>query len=294
VFVYVVTSYTAPRQTERLVARLRHDRPDARLIVSHDSKAPPPSTEVLADLRAELWLTPTPVTWGDASYLESLLVVIGRARLHDEDWITILTGQDYPIRPVREFEQHLGECGADMVLEEPDDPNLGVHLDRYRVRSYRLPRWADRHRIRQVAKHLPGIAISKEPRGLPPYLHRRRLRTPFGPSMELRKGCDLFALSGRAAEVLLSADPRLLRYYQHTRIPSESYIHTVLLNAPHLSNNAGMLHYARWRDSPHPEWLGEADLDDMRDSGLWFARKFQPDDPVLDRLDALLDDAAVA
>lgn len=292
-FVYVVTSYTAPRQTERLIARIRRDRPVARIIVSHDSKAPPPSLDVLADLRAEFWLTPRPVTWGDASYLESLLAAIDRAQLQDEDWITILTGQDYPIRPLHLFERHLEEIAADMVLEEPVDPDLSVHLDRYRVRSYRLPRWADRHRVRQVAKHLPGLTVSKEPRGLPPYLHLRRLRTPFGPGLELHKGCDLFALSGRAATVLSNADPRLLRYYRHTRIPSESYVHTVLLNAPHLRNSAGMLHYARWSESPHPEWLGEADLAEMEDSGLWFARKFRPDEPVLDRLDELLDDAAV-
>lgn len=291
-FVYVVTSYTAPRQTERLVARLRRDSPDARIIVSHDRKMPVPSEEALTAVGAELWLTPSPISWGDVSYLESLLAVIARAGLAPDDWIVVLTGQDYPIRPLKQFESHLVESGADMLLEEPDDdPNLPQFLARYLVRSYRLPRWTDRHRIRQVMKHVPGWTMSREPRGLPPYLHRRRLRTPFDENLTLRKGSDLFALSGRAAAILGEAEPRILRYFRHTRIPSESYIHTVLRSDPRLRNSPGMLHYARWHDSPHPVWLTVGDLPEMRGSGLWFARKFQPDDPVLDRLDELLEDA---
>jgi hypothetical protein len=290
VFVYVVTSYVNPTQTERLVARLRRDSPSARIIVSHDRKTPTPDTAVLDALDAELWLTPEPVTWGDATYLRSLLAVIARADLAQDDWLTILTGQDYPLRPLREYEEHLAACGADMLLEEPDDdPNLPTFLRRYLSRSYRLPSWTDRHRIRQIMKHVPGVEMSRSPRGLPPYLSRRRLRTPFHDGFRLYKGCDQFAVSGRAARILLRADPKLLRYYSHTSTPSESYPHTVLRNDPSLHNFAGMIHYAQWVDSPHPKWLSEEDLDAMLDSRLWFARKFRPEDSVLDELDRRLD-----
>ena len=186
---YAVTSYASPRQTERLVARIRRDRPEARIIVSHDRKMPPPAADALAASRAELWLTHKDITWGDITYLESLLDLIGKAQLRPDDWITILTGQDYPIRPLRYYEDHLLNSGADMVLEEPDDdPRLPLFLERYLVRSYRLPHWTDRHRVRQVVKHLPGLAMSSEPRGLPPYLHRRRLHTPFSDAIHRAQG----------------------------------------------------------------------------------------------------------
>ena len=290
-FVYVVTSYTDPAQTERLVARLRRDSPQSRLIVSHDKKMPPPDAAHLSALGAELRLTNEPITWGDATYLRSLLDVIEAAALAPDDWITILTGQDYPLRPLREYETHLATSAADMLLEEPDDdPRLPLFLARYVSRSYRLPPWTDRHRIRQVMKHIPGFSMSSSPRGLPPDLHRRRLRTPFDDDFRLYKGCDQFALSGRAARVLARADPKLLRYYSHTRVPSESYPHTVLRNDPSLRNLAGMVHYAQWVDTPHPKWLTSEDLDVMLQSGLWFARKFRPDEPLLDELDRLLDE----
>lgn len=288
-----MTSYINPDQTVRLLRRLRTDSPKARLIVSHDRKNAPPPTAALQKLGAELWLTPQEITWGDASYLHSQLAAIERAALADEDWITILTGQDYPLRPLTEYEAHLRNLDADMVLEEPDDnPALPALLHRYETRAYRIPRWAGRHRARQVIGRLPGLSVSSEPHGLPPYLLRSRLRTPFSPRFRLYKGCDLYALSGKAARALLTAPPELLRYYEHTRVPSESYPHTVLRNNPSLSNRAGMIHYARWRGSPHPDWLTTADLPEMLASGFWFARKFQQDDPVLDALDEHLDAAS--
>lgn len=288
VFVYVVTSYTAPRQTERLVARLRRDSPGARIIVSHDRKMPSPSRDVLSDSDAELWLTDEAIEWGDASFLSSQLAVLRRAELADADWLTFLTGQDYPIRPVARYEEHLSSLTADMILEEPqDDPHLPVLLQRYSRRSYRMPRWTDREGLRRLVDHVPGLELTQEPRGLPPYLHRTRLRTPFSPEFPVRKGGDLFPLTGRAAAVLLSADPRLLRYYRHTRSPSESFPHTVLLNSRAVVNRPGLIHFMRWGASSHPEWLDVDDIDHMRRSGRWFARKFLPDAPVLDDLDAI-------
>jgi hypothetical protein len=290
VFAYVVTSYTNPDQTARLVRRLRRESPASRIIVSHDRKAPAPSAESLAQARAELWLTPEPVSWGDATYLRSVLAAIHRLDLRPDDWVTIITGQDYPVRPLGEYEAHLATGGADMALEETeDDPNLPLLLERYLTRAYPLPHWVERHRIRQVVKHTPGISMSREPRGLPPYLLVRRVRTPFSGTFRLYKGCDLFALSGRAAERLLAAPPELLRYFAGTRVPSEAYVHTVLRNEHTLKNDPGMLHYARWEASPHPSWLSTDDLDEMLASGKWFARKFRQDDTVLDLLDDRLD-----
>ena len=52
------------------------------------------------------------------------------------------------MRPLVEYEAHLQESGADMLLEAPeaDDPNIAAFLERYRSRAYRMPRWVDRHR----------------------------------------------------------------------------------------------------------------------------------------------------
>lgn len=289
-FAYVVTSYTNPQQTLRLARRLRSDSPSAKIVISHDRKEPPPDRRALQHVGAELWLTPQPVEWGDVSYLRSQLAAVKRLQLGEHDWVTILSGQDYLLRPLADYEAHLSDSAAHMILEEPDedDPHLAHLLQRYRARAYRLPRWAGAHRIRQIITHIPGISMSDEPRGLPPYLLRARWRTPFSPALPLRKGSDLYALSGRAARRLQEAPPDLLRYFSRTRVPSESYVHTWLRGDPSLVNEAAMLHFTKWGAAPHPLWLTASDLPEMLASPHWFARKFQQDDPVLDSLDDIL------
>lgn len=70
------------------------------------------------------------------------------------------------------------------------------------------------------------------------------------------------------------------------------------MNDPEIVTHPEMQLFARWRASAHPDLLGVHDLSEMLASGRWFARKFQHGDPVLDRLDTVVDgvsadDAAV-
>ena len=123
-------------------------------------------------------------------------------------------------------------------------------------------------------------------------LQVRRLRTPFDDGFSLTMGADQFALNGRALGALVRTverRPELVRYYYRTRHAAESFFHTVLLNEAGITNRAEELHYKIWRSSAHPEYLTLADLPDMLSSGRWFARKFNPDDPVLDALDERLE-----
>jgi hypothetical protein len=218
-----------------------------------------------------------------------VLAVFSLLDLAPDDWVTVLSGQDYPLRPLREYEEHLASCGADMLLEEPQNgPDEELLLDRYRARSYSVPAWAVNRWLRKSVQLVPGLSWHPQPSGSPPRVDVARLRTPFRHGFRVHRGNDLYALNGRALRALLNAPPRLLRYYSRTRIPSESYTHTVLLNDPSLVNRNELLHFAVWERSSHPEWLTEADLPACIASRRWFARKFDADEPVLDRLDALL------
>jgi hypothetical protein len=77
------------------------------------------------------------------------------------------------------------------------------------------------------------------------------------------------------------AEVALRSYFERTYIPSESFFHTLLL--PEWENrNAGVnLHYRRFRDgSSHPDVLHVDDIPEMRASGQYFARHFDPVDTV--------------
>lgn len=81
----------------------------------------------------------------------------------------------------------------------------------------------------------------------------------------------------------------LLMYYTNFVSSPEGYFHTVICNAPEFAKTAVNhdLHYISWDIPPrqHPHTLTLNDTDKMIASGAAFARKFNRDDPVLDKID---------
>lgn len=292
-FTYVVTSYRNPNQLYRLVALLRRQSPSCRIIVSHDRKSPSLDKVRLHQLAAEYLTTPRPIVWGDFSYLESLLKVVEHAELGPRDWITILSAQDYVLRPLRDFENHLSSCGADALVERPEDSAAERYLRRrYTARSFTVPRMFRKRRYGRLVNLVPGLSWHGQPHGGPPMLDVQRRKTPFSSGFHLHRGSDYFAINGSAARHLINPPAGLRSYYSMTRIPSESFPQTVLANAPGVTVRPALLHYTRWAASSHPEWLGLADLDEMLTSQRWFARKFTESDEVLDCLDDVLEKCA--
>lgn len=81
----------------------------------------------------------------------------------------------------------------------------------------------------------------------------------------------------------------LLMYYTNFLSSPEGYFHTVVCNHKDYQNTTinHDLRYSRWDNPPkqHPITLTMEHLDDMVRSGAPFARKFEKDDPVLNRID---------
>jgi hypothetical protein len=81
----------------------------------------------------------------------------------------------------------------------------------------------------------------------------------------------------------------LLMYYTNFVSSPEGYFHTVICNSQEFRNTTVNhdLHFIAWDTPPkqHPLSLTLAFYHNMTTSGAAFARKFQKDDPVLDRID---------
>ncbi|XP_039115669.1 beta-glucuronosyltransferase GlcAT14B-like [Dioscorea cayenensis subsp. rotundata] len=84
----------------------------------------------------------------------------------------------------------------------------------------------------------------------------------------------------------------LLMYYTNFISSPEGYFQTVICNAPEYIPTAVNhdLHYIAWDVPPkqHPHTLSVADAPRMINANVPFARKFNRDDPVLDKIDAEL------
>ena len=81
----------------------------------------------------------------------------------------------------------------------------------------------------------------------------------------------------------------MLMYFTNFVSSPEGYFHSVICNTREFQNTTVNhdLHYIAWDNPPkqHPLLLGMSDFNDMKDSGAAFARKFEKDDPVLDKID---------
>jgi hypothetical protein len=293
---YLVVSHRNPDQVLRLV-RVLGEGPAAQVVVRHDqggSRLPAAEIERAGALALEV---DAGFEWGRWSQLQAMLRLLElTAEAVDPDWLLVLSGQDYPLRPLAEIEAGLASSGFDALLGDarqleiaglPEPPQDEFFL-RYAYRHYALPRATPR-----VPGRLRRLAYLREcPPPLPPLLGLRRLKTPFRDGFGCFVSSDWLTLRRPALEALLRAareQPALVRYYRRTWIPTESFYASVLLNDPSLrvaDRNRRFLSF-QGPLTPHPDTLTSTDLDRLLASDCDFARKFDSelDAAVLDALD---------
>lgn len=301
--VYLILSHTQPHQVARLLRRLRPTDSDAHIVLHHDEASSHLDPALLRDIGSVHRIPSRPVVWGDFSHVGAIIRGMRWARNHlPFDWLVLLSGQDYPIRPIPEIEAFLSDTEFDGFVKGspvgsgPEADREG--LRRYFYRYHRVP--LSRHLIvdeegrtaktaRRVREAQPLISVKTAPSGV--YVGVRRLRTPFSADLQCYRGSTWFTISSRCVEAVdrfIRANPSYLRHYRRTRSAAESFIITILLNNPGLNLSTDHLRYIRFRSGrPNPEILTSDDFDELVSSGLHFARKFDVsvDAKILDLLD---------
>src|SRR4051812_18189538 len=290
---YIVVSYGNPDQVLRVVSALR-EGPGAEVIVRHDQRATKLARPRVEERGAHLLEDGIDNAWGELSHVHVLLNGLEWALDNLEpDWILVLSGQDYPLRPMAEIEQDLAMSGKDAFLSaawelptdlRPDPPDDQFFL-RYAYRHYRAPAWLPR-----APSALRPLLYTREmPQGLGKRVGVRRLRLP---DRRAFVSADWLTVSARAARVITGTarqDRALMRYFRLVLIPSESLFATILLNRPELEVSRDGRRFLQFGapGAPHPDVLTSADLDRLLASGKDFARKFdvEVDGRVLDALD---------
>lgn len=306
-FLFLVTAYKETAHLGRLCKTLLALDPTAHVVVQWDRSQPPPS-----DLPAsvELRITAHAIEWGDGTYAMALLESARKALERPWRWLVVLSGQDYPIRPVQELEAYLDATGAAGVgvsvqVPRPSPDEWSTASDdvrRYWARYWWLPercwRTPTRRRFAAAAgRALTALPLLQDrvtyrarPYGATPGIGLRWLRAPFD-GYPCRKGSDYVALDRHALHALVtvaSQETVLVRHLMRCAIPSEALFHTLLY--PHVGEALLQehLHYARWSGS-HPLVLEPPDFSALASSGRFFARKFdRGSNELLARIDTQL------
>ncbi|CAN8316874.1 unnamed protein product [Cochlearia groenlandica] len=207
-----------------------------------------------------------------ASTLHGVAILLKEAK--DWDWFINLSSSDYPLMP------------------QDDILHIFSYLPRYLnfIEHTSNIGWKENQRARPIIidpafYHLTksGVFWAKERRSLPA-------------SFKLFMGSTSVALTRPFLEFCIwgwdNLPRTLLMYYTNFLLSSEGYFQTVVCNNKDYQNTTvnSDLHYTHW-DPLLPQRalnLTVADFRDMVQSGSPFAREFQKDDMVLDKIDAEL------
>jgi hypothetical protein len=310
---FALLTHTQPAQVTRLIARLQESGPDTSIFVHHDASA----IERLdpASLGDAVHLVPDPhrIAWGDGEDVLAMLDLMRTATTR-AGWehLVFLSGQDYPLRPLRELVEHLGSSGAQVHMDRKPVAGdtgwpRGEATARYAYRHVRVT--ALPHRARAGARalamrvgHRPRPATASEPAGavepsvFAPLIGRLaigdevfvgvRRREALLRRLDLHCGSQWFAARRDAVERILAFHEEnrdLWAYFRRTVLPDEAYFQTVaarlgLHGAPHL--------HVVEHDGPRARVVTRQDVPRLRSTGAFFCRKVDPQREP-DAIDAL-------
>jgi hypothetical protein len=312
---YIVLSHQNPSQVMRLVDRLVRSDPTGHVIVEHDPMGGALDLGMYAGHDRVHLLTSSSVRrWGNYALVADLLRAVSWTLAElDVEWLAVLSGQDYPLRPLASFGRELAASEFDAFLSArpiplrrppaSDSPALYAHA-RYYYRWFRLPRWLlgwaanrpverwVRGAQRRFSGGQPLIFLWSLPRGAGDMIGLRRRKLLFSDAFECYMGSQWLTMSRAAAlEVTRFVEhrPDVVALYRRSIISDESLLVTVLCNSPGLRVCHSNHHYMRMSGpgESHAAVLRLGDLEQLRQSGKPFARKFDArvDNDVLDSLD---------
>jgi hypothetical protein len=274
---FLILMHRRPEQAVRLIQRL--DSPTSIFVVHVDLRAEPATYNYIEGWAATQsrvhFAKRHSCRWGGFGIVVATLECVRAALQCAEtfDYAILLSGQDYPIKPLRHIREFVGARRQQFAEAFRLDQNNrwstqgGFYQAMNRISWYSLP-------IRSRWLHIP--ARRRLPLGLQPY----------GGSQWwcLTRDCLAYI------DDFVSRNPRVLEYFRHVFIPDESFFQTIISNSSFGSDVLGEdLRYIDWtRPNPHyPRTLETADFEQIQLSTSLFARKFDMarDHRILDLID---------
>lgn len=280
---HLIITYTNPQQTYRMIQRMVD--PDFDFYIHVDAKLPILSHEFLTQLpNVYLIKNRIKVQWAGYSTIQaefnSIQEILDANKQYD--FVTLLSGQDYPIATVAEMKQFYEERKGKLLLKYCDFQNEwpeGMErVSRYYMDNFSFPG-------RYFIEKLMNIFLPKRkfPKGIQFY----------GDSM-------FWSLSLKALKYVLDKvdkNEKAKRFYKFTWAPDEFLFQTEIMNSPYrdMVINENCHYYKHAQNTPHPKWLVADDIKDIVKTDRIFARKFiaSEDPEILNQLDALIDQRAI-
>lgn len=267
-----------PEQVARLVSRLRHNSIDVYINIDAKTDATQ-FKNIISDVyyikdRVE-------VAWGRFSQVQQMLnsfkEIVSSNRYYSH--VLFISGQDYPLKPVDDIiKAHTKEIDKNFInYYHLGSDNSWSCLMKKRYEYWHFLPSTDWRSNVYVKKFLQKIGFKR--------------KFPFEYAYY---GACWFSLTMESVRYLLdftTNHPQVVKFFEHSGCSDELYIQSVLLNSPLKDKMVNKIYrFFDWSDEgKSPRILTVDDLDKIKDSDVWFARKFdsQIDSQILDKLDEL-------
>ena len=292
---YVISAYKLPDQVVRLVKRL--DSVDSFFYIHVDKRSDDYIFQAIKDsltpLKNVVFLKRHASYYGSFGHVRTTLKGI-EAALNSKiefDYMVLLTGQDYPIKSTTQIHDCLNRnFGKSFIsyytLDDRFADKWFERLGRYYLFNEKGSHTiiADKL-ISRVANKFWGATANPQskdlvfPEGLTPYfgnaywvIHRKHIEY-----------IDNF----------VRQQPNYVRFFKHSRVPDETFFHTLLLNSNYREGIINDdLFFIDWSErQSSPAIFTTQDISRLLDSDDLFARKFDMtlDSAILDMIDLYLD-----
>ena len=307
---FVLQTFRALDQVRKLVTALTRDGLETVIVISHNG--PVEEQAVLRAMPGVDHVIPSPGGRGRFTVVDGLISGM-RWLCKSEagfDWLFVMSGQDYPIRPLpdlaaalrqSEFDAHFYHFDALDEAQANSGPMAWPRSEvenRYLFRYGLVKPFTSRleRAILKIPRHL--IALGSGYRLETSYglcIGRKPEKSPFGPDFALIGGSYWMNMNRACVDAVLNfvdGRPDLTAYFRDVVAPEEAFLQSVLVNDRSLKVSASELRYYDFSGGRHgrPHNFGAGDIERLRASGCYIARKFdETTDPgILELVDSKL------
>lgn len=275
---YIILAHRYPEQLIRLILRLNNN--DASFFIHVDKKT---KDEIyyqivngLNGLPNVYFLKRYRCYWGDFNIakatIEGIKEVVKSGQ--DFDYVILLSGQDYLIKPPKEIEEFFQNNKGKEFMEffALNSTNPWTEQGGEYQALNRIKYWHFRFR----SKHFSLTKKREFPRNFEPY-----------------GGSQWWCLSGKCVEYInnfINQNHAVFNFFKYVFIPDEILFHTIVLNSPYKDNvvNDNLRYMDLENPNPNcPATLDKSYFEKIINSSKLFARKFDMarDADILDMID---------
>lgn len=281
----LILMHRYPAQAEKLIDSLTEGNID--VFVHIDARAEKLFAELsakYANKRNVIFLKKRyKVYWGSFNQIKATLELLLTAKkLGHYDYYSLLSGQDLPVKPLKEFHRYLEKNKGKEFLhwyKLPDHTNHSKYGGMDRMELY----WLD-------VKPKFGYVYAKANDIVQKF--QRRFKWFRKTPLQLYAGANWFTLTESAVNYItgyIEKNTWFLKMFRYTSCADEIFVQTLLLNSPlkeHIVNDC--LRYIDWKSGPeYPRVLREEDYDKfVRAENKFFGRKFDEtiDEAVIEKV----------